>query len=268
MRRPTEVSSELEELLRQLDDFTCEFDPGSVAITYGEHPNCVGDLRASDVGGPQPLAIVIHGGFNVLTRTYTAPLAIALTRLGIATWNISYRHSFDLTLADLGAAVAYASRLPVETVGPPVVVGHSAGGWMALWLAASEHVSGTVGLAPVSDLEAMARGRIGAGAAQWWLGSEPDDRPDIYEKARLPVVGHLAPRLIVHGSVDENVPVAHSRAYASTAREAGQHLEFVELDTVGHFELIDPRSEPGMIALDQIDRFTRNTAQPGKPRSI
>jgi acetyl esterase/lipase len=257
MRRPTEVSSELQELLDELDEYTREFDPGSVVVRYAQHQNCVGDLRVSNESGPRPLAIVIHGGFNALTRTYTAPLAIALTRAGIATWNISYRHSFEQTLDDLRAAVAYSSQLPDDTVGQPVVIGHSAGGWMALWLAASEFVSGVVGLAPVCDLEAMARGGIGAGAAQWWLGGEPDDCPDVYSSARLPLLSPQVPRLLVHGSADENVPISQSQSYVRRATEAGKPVELMELDGVAHFELIDPRSEAGANAIEQIDRFTR-----------
>jgi dipeptidyl aminopeptidase/acylaminoacyl peptidase len=48
--------------------------------------------------------------------------------------------------------------------------------------------------------------------------------------------------LLVHGDLDDRVPIAQSREYAKAAAAAGDVCELLELAAVDHFALIDPRS--------------------------
>ena len=50
-------------------------------------------------------------------------------------------------------------------------------------------------------------------------------------------------QLLVHGGQDEIVPVAMSRAYATSAAAAGDRSELIIHEGLGHFEHLDLRSE-------------------------
>jgi acetyl esterase/lipase len=219
---------------------------------YGPHSEQVADLRLPERDGPHPVAVVVHGGFwrAPYTRVTTAALAIDLARRGYATWNIEYRRvgidgGFPATLEDVEAAVA-----ALETVDAPLdrarvlVIGHSAGGHLALWLAGTGRVTAAVSLAGVSELAEAARREIGERAALEFMGGGPDELPSAYAAAdpaaRLPTG---VPQLLVHGDADDRVPIELSRDYAERARAAGDRVELLELPGVNHFVPIDPRGE-------------------------
>jgi dipeptidyl aminopeptidase/acylaminoacyl peptidase len=121
-----------------------------------------------------------------------------------------------------------------------VVLGHSAGGHLALWVASSGGVAGAVALGGVSDLEAAARERLGHDAVRELLGGAPCDVARAYEEAdparRLPLG---VPHVLVHGTADDRVPIEHARRYAA---RAGTECRLVELQGIRHFDVIDPRS--------------------------
>jgi dipeptidyl aminopeptidase/acylaminoacyl peptidase len=215
-------------------------------LRYGDHPEQVADLRLPDAGDARGLAVVLHGGFwrARYGRTTTAALAVDLARRGWASLNVEYRRigcggGVPETLDDVAAAVAAgaAQVRPRRTV----VIGHSAGGHLALWAAGLPGVSAVVSLAGVADLAAAARERLGDGAALEVAGGTPEDRPEAYALAdplrRLPLP---VPALLVHGDADDRVPVEQSRRYAAAA---GARCELLELAGIGHFDPIDPRGE-------------------------
>lgn len=220
---------------------------------YGPDPGQVADLYPP-AGEPRGTAVVVHGGFwrARFTRANSAAIAIDLARRGYETWNLEYRRvgaggGVPATLDDMGAAVQ--SLAPAA-----IVIGHSAGGQLALWLAATGHVSVSVSLAGVCDLAGAARAGLGDGAAVEFVGGAPEERPDAYELAdpmvRLPTG---IPQILVHGDADDRVPVEQSRRYADAARAAGDPCELLELPGVGHFELIDPRSDAWATAVARIE---------------
>ena len=126
-------------------------------IAYGPGPQQFGELRLPDGAGPHPVVIVVHGGCWLAEYDlgYMSSLAAALTADGVATWSIEYRRVGDDgggwpgTFDDVGAAadhlreIAAEHELDLERV---VAVGHSAGGHLALWLAARHGLSVDGGL--------------------------------------------------------------------------------------------------------------------------
>jgi pimeloyl-ACP methyl ester carboxylesterase len=145
----------------------------------------------------------------------------------------------DATLADVRVALRV---LPVELRGRHdgrvVVVGHSAGGHLALWAASVAPASGlvaTVALAPVADLVATDAAGLGGGAVREFLGVGPQGRGDL-DPVR--VVSATGPVILVHGADDRAVPIAQSEAYVAAHPTAGLRA----LPGVGHFALIDPAS--------------------------
>ena len=50
-------------------------------------------------------------------------------------------------------------------------------------------------------------------------------------------------QLLIHGTADDVLPVDISRRYARAAIAAGDDVNFVELEGVGHMDYLDPKSE-------------------------
>jgi dipeptidyl aminopeptidase/acylaminoacyl peptidase len=240
----------LARLLDELDAWAREHGGPAGTVRYGSHESQELELRLPPGPGPHPVAVVLHGGFwrPAFTRGHTQALAVALTQAGWATANVEYRRLGPGAWRPMHDDVL-AARRSLDGHGAPldlartVAVGHSAGGQLALWLAAQGAVSGAVALAAVSDLGAAARAGLGQDAVAELLGGGPDDVPEAYaatDPARRLPLG--VPTLLVHGTEDDRVPLRLARAYAERARAAGDDCRLLELPGGGHFDPIDPRS--------------------------
>jgi 3-dehydroquinate dehydratase-2 len=220
----------------------------STLVTYGEWPDQVADLRASD--DHRSLAVLVHGGFwrHQWTRDLMDGLAVDLFERGFATLNTEYRRvgtggGWPVSVNDVAGAVDWASGR-FERV---VVIGHSAGGHLALAAAARSSVDLAVSLAGVTDLVAAVRDGFGNGAAAGFLnGSDPKDASPI----EMVPVGTR--QLIVHGSDDDTIPVSYARRYVDAARRGGDSAELLEIPGVGHMDLIDERSDAWKTVADRI----------------
>ncbi|MCM0676479.1 alpha/beta hydrolase [Micromonospora phytophila] len=234
--------------------------PPDVTVAYGDHPDQVADLRRPIGPGPaRPLVVVVHGGFWRVEydRRHTDPLAAALAALGHPVAQVEYRRTgqpgggWPGTLTDVLAGVTELPRLATAALpgqvasGPPVLVGHSAGGHLALYAAATAPaaVAGVLALAPVSDLAEAYRLDLDSGAVAALLGGGPADVPDRYAAADPRTLVPLQTRtVVVHGSLDQQVPVAMSREFVAAGQAAGAEIRLVELPECEHFALIDPES--------------------------
>ena len=217
-----------------------------VVVSYGDHVDQVAEVLPA--GPHSPLVIVLHGGFwqERYDRAHCRGLAAELAGLGATVVLLEYRRvgggggwpaTFDDVRLGVRKIVQHHSRASRR-----IVVGHSAGGHLALWLAATEPtpvVDAVVGLAPIADLTAMAKSFGGdENPVHDLLGGTPDSHPDRYDLAdpcTLP-----APRAdvhLLHGMSDTLVPIEQSLTYA------GRHPGVVVSELrCAHFELIDPRS--------------------------
>jgi len=220
-----------------------------VTVAYGDHPEQVAEIWPAEPEAP--LVVVVHGGFwkQEHDRSHCRGLALALSSTGVTTVLLEYRRvgggggwptTFDDVRIGLRRIVQHHPRASRR-----IVVGHSAGGHLALWAAATEPlpvVDAVIGLAPVADLSEMARWFERSGEDDnpvvALMGGAPEDRPDRYDLAdpvRLP--RPEARVRLLHGASDSVVPLDLSSRYAAT--HPGVMLS--ELGC-GHFELIDPRS--------------------------
>lgn len=256
-------------------------------LAYGAGPLQVGELRLPSGGGPHPVAVVVHGGCWLAEYDlgHVSSLAAALAEVGVATWSVEYRRVGDDgggwpgTFLDVAAAADHLRGLAREfrlDLGRVVAVGHSAGGHLALWLAARHRLSaddplrgrdplpllGVVALAGIPDLAAYAA-PTGCGAAvPGLLGGAPQDVPERLRRASpIELVPLGVPQTLVVGTLDTVVPAAQARSYAEAARNAGDPVEVRELETAGHFELIAPASTAWPAVRDAVLEMIARAAQ-------
>ncbi|HEY0698643.1 MAG TPA: alpha/beta hydrolase [Micromonospora sp.] len=232
--------------------------PPDATVRYGEHPDQIADVRlpADPTDPAGPLVVVIHGGVwrAEYGREHTGPLAAALAAHGYAVAQLEYRRTgqpgggWPGTFADVATGVAALPALVSAAggrprTGPPILLGHSAGAHLALWCAADAPslVGGVLALAPVADLTEAYRLDLDGGAVRALLGGGPHDVPDRYAIADpIRRVSAKTQAVVVHGILDEQVPVGMSRGYAEAAEEAGGDVRLLELPDCEHFGLIDP----------------------------
>lgn len=213
-------------------------------LRYADHPDAVVDLRAGGPGAAgRPLVVVVHGGFwrPAYDRVHVRPLTAALAGAGWTTAAVEYRRvpgRPDDTVDDVAAALALLAGDP-EVAGASdgriVLVGHSAGGHLALQAAADPRtpaLAGVVALAPVADLVLAEELALDGDAVRAFLGGAAADRPDL-DPVRQPSPD--APVTVVHGTADDIVPPAVARSYVAAHPAA----RLVEVEG-GHFVVIDP----------------------------
>jgi acetyl esterase/lipase len=161
------------------------------------------------------------------------------------------------TFEDAASAADAVVRMAELDAARVVTVGHSAGGQLALWLAARHRIPdgqpgatpllrprGAIAQAGVADLERGAADGLGAGACAAVLGGAPTDVPERYAVASPAALLPLGvPQLLVHGADDDIVPPDHSRAYALAARAAGDDVHLIEAAGADHFDVIEPADE-------------------------
>ncbi|QMU67454.1 S9 family peptidase [Streptacidiphilus sp. P02-A3a] len=250
--------------------------PPDRTAAYGPHPDQVVDLRLPP-GPAGTLVVLVHGGFwrHEYDRGHTGPLADALARAGYAVAVPEYRRvggpgggwpgTFDdvsTCLEALGTICAARGVRPRRTV----LLGHSAGGHLALWAAARHRMppespwrsrwspDRVVSLAGCSVLDLADAWELDDNATADLLGGSAREVPERYALADPAALLPLAvPVTLLHGTADQQVPVAMSREYAARAERAGDSVELVELSGLDHFALIDPLSTAWPDLLAAID---------------
>jgi len=229
-------------------------------VRYGDDaPDQVADLWLPD-GTPRGVVVSLHGGYfrAVYARDLHDPLAAELARRGYAVWNVEYRRTgagggFDPTTADVLTAVDALAGLDGLPPGPAVAIGHSAGGYLACFLAAHPRIGRVVSMGGIAHPRDAVRAGWDNGAVAAWMGAGPDDDPERYAAADLAARAPTAtPHVLLHGTEDEDVPATESRRLAEELAAAGDPVQLVELPGEGHFGFLDPAHPAALAALDAV----------------
>ncbi len=259
-------------------------------VRWGPGRAQAADLWLPAGPGPHPVVIMVHGGCWQ-TRIATASImdwaAEDLRRRGFAVWNLEYRGideaggGYPGTFAD-AAASADALRDHAGLYGLDlrrvIALGHSAGGHLAMWLAARPRlprssplwsaaplaIFAVVSVGGLPDLEAdraTKNAACGAAAVDRLVGPPRPDHPDVFadtSPARLLPIG--AQQESVAGEADSVAPPWLAKDWTDKAQAAGDTAGLT-IAPGGHVELI----APGSIAWEkEVSIIVRLTARPGR----
>ncbi len=235
------------------------------AVRYGPFADQVADLHLPTTSRPLVVCL-LHGGYWRMPygRGQMTEIADDLASRGFAVWNLEYsrlgspRGGWPATMDDAASGIDHLAALAADGVDLDLdrvtVVGHSAGGHLALWAAGRSRspsaqssrvrVAAAVGLAPIVDLAEAYGSRVGGEAIVELLGGTPSQQPDRYRAASpMEMLPLRVRQLVLHGTADGMVPVDLSRRYVQAAKAAGDAAELIELPGCGHMEYLDPASE-------------------------
>jgi len=211
----------------------------SLEEAYGSDPLQT-TLLFGAVGSRKRQVVLIHGGCwsNQYARGHIAPLASALADAGFNVWVPEYRRVGDTgggwpgTYRDVAAAINHITRHSGE---PPIAVGHSAGGHLALLAAADPDVAlaGVIGLAAIANLSLYSQqeGTCPAMTLQL-MGTTYADSPEQYHAASVMGPDITVPAHLIRGSLDRIVGEDQLAGFAPH--------QIVQIPGAGHFDLIHP----------------------------
>ena len=225
-------------------------------LAYGNDPNQFVDIRIPQSKASHPVVFFIHGGYwrAKYDLTYAGHLCHALKLAGVATCNVEYRRvcnpggGWPGTFEDIRAAFRFLlsgrDKLPPFDRNRLCVSGHSAGGQLALCLAAHEPaITRVLSLAGVLDLRRAWELHLSNDAVAGFLGGSPTEVPDHYREASPAELHIRAKQILIHGTADEDVPYELSHGYAEQKKKSAENVELIPMKATDHFEIVDPSSK-------------------------
>jgi len=263
--------------------------PADVRISYGKDPLQFGDLRLPEKSGLHPLAIVIHGGCWVTKFAdykNTAAFADALRDEGIATWNIEYRKignaggGWPGTFQDIAAAVdllpSIAKKYSLD-LSHVIVIGQSAGGHFALWLAGRHNlpassvlykknplaIHGVLSLGGVPDLLAFReQAKIDCESGDILGKLVGEGTVDNYTKNfKEASPSELLPlgvkQILIYGKDEVTVPVKFGDDYKKIASSKGDNVSVITVKDAAHHEYIVPNSVTWPVILTKVKELLK-----------
>ncbi|PAX06566.1 alpha/beta hydrolase [Sphingomonas lenta] len=238
-------------------------------VDYGPDGMHKVDVWLPAGSGPHPTVLMVHGGCwqtSIADRKLMNWLAADLRASGVAVWNIDYRGvdraggGYPGTFLDAAAATdalrTHAARFKLDT-SKVVAVGHSAGGHLALWLAARPRlpadsplrtpgaplpIAHVVSLGGLPDLEATAASPDN-GCGIEVVGKLVGGRPDPYRDTSVPRLLPLGlPQDLVNGREDRIIPYRFATEYVQASTKAGDRVQLHTVPRTGHVELVAPET--------------------------
>lgn len=230
--------------------FDLPYEAPDKTISFGKSPDQVIDLYYS-AEESNSIIVLIHGGYwrEEYDRKHLSPMAKALAKQGWSVALIEYRRiqgNPDAMLNDTKSAITLIEKEFKNLI----LIGHSAGGQLALVLSDSTNAIGTIALAPVTDLITAEKLDLDEGAVSQYLGCPAQIRGDL-DPMRIELSNKEL--VLIHGTLDKWVPYDFSVRFAKN-KEADNLLLMTE-EGMGHFEVIDPRQEIFKSICHQVSRI-------------
>jgi len=255
--------------------------PASDRITYGDK-----ELQFVEVRLPKqpsasiPVVVLVHGGCwsqkleglpePVVSYELLRPMAQALADAGIATWSIEYRRlgspgggGWPETYVDLGKAADKLREAAPKyhfDLNRAIVMGHSSGGQLALWLAARPKLPakrmlytanplkfhGVLVIDGPADLESvqpMERQMCGGSVVTDFMGGPPDKVLERYREGAAAAWVPLGVRqeFIIRAGADQRWK-SLVEPYIRDAQKGGDQVALQTQEGRSHFDAINPQS--------------------------
>jgi len=250
-------------------------------IAYGADALQFGDLwlpTARTDGKPHPVVVLVHGGCWLASLPgveLTHYLAAGIRDAGFAVWEIEYRRvghaggGYPGTFLDVAKGtdhlrdIAGKYKLDLTRV---IATGHSAGGHLALWLAARPKlpagsplrtdsplpIHAVIGVAAIGDLAHFAKAgahACGDDTVEQLVDQKKRTTTDKLAPFRDTSPSELLPigvkQVMIHGVFDGIVPPALGMRHQVQAKAKGESVQVIVLPDSGHFELISPWTAQG-----------------------
>ncbi len=242
----------------------------NVIIPYGHRDYQLIDLWLPADKGPHPVVIMVHGGCwqkSIADRTLMNYAASSLREAGLAVWNIEYPGvdedggGYPGTFNNVAKAANFMHsfcHVYHLDMGRVAGFGHSAGGHLMTWYAASPNLSvqsqiscrreicmrGVINSGGLADLKASESVTLSSCLADikpLLTGPPTRDRPD-------PLSDTSSDRLLptdvkivsINGDKDEIAPPHLGESFTANAKAKGNDAEFHNIPHEGHVELISP----------------------------
>lgn len=265
----------------------------NATVEYGAAGMQRVDVWVPSGPGLHPTVLMVHGGCwqtEIADRRIMNWIADDLRKRGIAVWNIDYRGvdreggGYPGTFADVATATdalrVHAPKYNLD-IEPLVATGHSAGGHLALWLAARRSpaarrpgplvprgspltgsnplpIAAVVSLGGLPDLELAAEppgSGCGIEIIERLVGSPTLSSRNVYADTSVPRLAPLrVKQVLVNGREDRIIPAAYAADYERKMRAAGDDVSVRMVDQTGHVELIAPESAAWAVAVEEIER--------------
>ncbi|MEP7348130.1 MAG: alpha/beta hydrolase, partial [Gemmatimonadaceae bacterium] len=219
-------------------------------VPYDSGPRQRLDVYRPKKAGPDvPVIVFIHGGtWQRGSKEEYQLVGDAVTRRGLVAVVVSYRVYpsviFPAWVDDAARAVRWVSDSIRAYGGDPrkiFVVGHSAGGHTAALLAVDSSYLLKVGLQPDA-----VRGYVSIAAPLDNVWTDPVEQALMGPREGWPATNPTqlvnarvnAPFLLLHGDVDETVPVAKSLSFGARVRQHGGCVRTIVYRKLGHAGIV------------------------------
>jgi acetyl esterase/lipase len=242
--------------------------PADYNLPYGQDTNQIGELRLPAGPGPHPIIVLVHGGcWMPQARRYLAAMGDELKKDGIASWNIGYRRigqpggGWPGTYLDVGYAIDYLRTIAAQyrlDLSHTAVLGHSAGGHLAMW-AGTRHrltpasplyiadplplrgvinLAGTIDMsANIAHMEQKCRGPVVSNLMGGTLAAVPDRYKAVSAQTLLPLG---VTQVLIWGDQEDFVPQPLVERYVAAAAGSGDRVRLIVVPATGHFETASP----------------------------
>jgi acetyl esterase/lipase len=273
-------------LMRPADIGKLPMPPADDTLKYGQDPAQIGELRLPPGPGPHPIVVLVHGGcWMPIAGRYLAAMGDELKKDGIASWNIGYRRigqpggGWPGTYLDVGHAIDYlrtiAGRYRLD-LSHLAVLGHSAGGHLAMW-AGTRHrlapasplyianplrVRGVINLAGTIDMSAniahmeqKCRGPVVTSLMGGTMADVPERYKAVSAQTHLPLG---VTQVLIWGDQEDFVPQPLVEQYAAAATRAGDRARLILVPASGHFETASPFTTAWPVLRDAVRSVLRD----------
>ena len=272
--------------MRPADIGKLPLPPADFTFSYGQDTNQIGELRLPAGPGPHPVIVLVHGGcWLPQAARYLAAIGDELKKDGIASWNIEYRRigqpgaGWPGTYLDVGHAIDY-----LRTIAPryrldlthAAVLGHSAGGHLAMW-AGSRHrlastsplyiadplpIRGVINLAGTIDMtaniehmEEMCRAPVVTRLMGGTLADVPERYKTVSAETFLPLG---LSQVLIWGDQEDYVPQQLAERYVVAAARSGDRARLILVPATGHFETASPFTSAWPVVREAVRSMLRD----------